>query len=171
MRPGQKIEKTISKIDMSGIRWLRHTNQTLKCRYKSKYSTWDSTFASAFIVFSSPGKAHTPLSWFPGGELSSMNIQHSYALHLHYVISTIRTFIFTEANTKFQKHNVSQTLPSLSQHAFMILHSVLPSPYNYLCVYGFMFYASTNLHKSDTNLCQYVTNALPNSIRKLTQKL
>ena len=36
MRPGEKIEKKISKIDISGILWPRHTIQTLKCRYKSK---------------------------------------------------------------------------------------------------------------------------------------
>ena len=65
MRPGEK------SVNISGIRWPRHTIQTLKCRHKSKLSTWDSTFAVAVIAFLSRDKAHSPLSWFPGGELSS----------------------------------------------------------------------------------------------------
>ena len=79
---GEKMgkKKKISKVGISGILWPRHTIQTLECRYKSKLSTWDSTFALAFIVFSSQGKAHSPLLRFPSGKLSSHNFSSSFMI-------------------------------------------------------------------------------------------
>ena len=99
-----KDRKKISKVDISGIRWPRHTIQTLKCRYKSKLSTWDSTFAVAFIVFSSRGKAHSPLSRFPGGELSSVYFTtHCILRALFSVNNSSRTLERTQTNN-ISKH-------------------------------------------------------------------